>query len=50
LLKQHGTDLSLIAVLMKKTRIQIRRKYKYFEKKHPELIEKIFERANGKIE
>lgn len=45
LLKTYGSDFSLIATLMKKTRTQILRKFKYFEKKQPSITETIFERV-----
>ena len=45
LLKVHGSDFSLIAKLMNKTRVQIRRKFKYLEKNNPKAIETIFEKG-----
>lgn len=43
LLSVYGSDFSVIAKVMGKTRAQIRRKFKYLEKKKPKAVEVIFE-------
>ena len=44
LLKKYGSDFTLIATHMTKTRDQIKRKFKVLEKKNPTLTNAIFER------
>lgn len=42
MLKMYGSDLSIIAKELGKTRVQVRRKFKALEKRRPDLIAVIF--------
>jgi hypothetical protein len=44
LLRKYGSDFTMIATQMNKTRDQVKRKFKVLEKKHPALADAIFER------
>jgi hypothetical protein len=44
LIEIHGTDFSLIALRMHKTRDQIKRKYTILEKTHNERLIRMFEK------
>ena len=46
LLKLYGSDFTMIATKMDKTRDQIKRKFKVLEKKWPDLANSIFERSS----
>lgn len=45
LLKEYGSDFTMIATKMDKTRDQIKRKFKVLEKKYPQLTDAIFENS-----
>jgi GTP-binding protein EngB required for normal cell division len=44
LLKEFGSDFTMISTKMDKTRDQIKRKFKVLEKKYPHLTDAIFEK------
>jgi hypothetical protein len=46
-LKKYGSDFTMIATRMTKTRDQIKRKFKVLEKKSPLLANAIFERETS---
>lgn len=45
LLKEYGSDFTMISTQMDKTRDQIKRKFKVLEKKYPHLTDAIFEQS-----
>lgn len=47
LLRKYGSDFTMIATQMTKTRDQIKRKFKVLEKKNPTLTNAIFETATA---
>jgi hypothetical protein len=47
LLRKYGSDFTMIATQMSKTRDQIKRKFKVLEKKNPALTNAIFETATA---
>lgn len=48
LLREYGSDFTMISTKMDKTRDQIKRKFKVLEKKFPHLTDAIFERDPSK--